>query len=272
MPALFKTEKLPGEAAGPHPRRGLLGLLDGRRAGDRLGLAPELRLGLAVTASLAALIAGDPLALGLMLAASLLYLAAQVRPRVILAAYLALAVLAGLAAGCLWLMGFVFQALRNISLDAAVNPFLRLGLSVNLLLPLALHSRLTDLSGILNRLRLPGLIKLPLLVTIRFIPTFLNDLNQIREAVGLRFRGRGGLLFWARRPLLGWRVCFTPLVVRLIRSADELAVAAELKGLSAESDFGHRPPRLRPVDQAVAVLAALTLAGAALLEILHAAA
>jgi energy-coupling factor transporter transmembrane protein EcfT len=41
--------------------------------------------------------------------------------------------------------------------------------------------------------------------------------------------------------LIFWRVFFQPLVVRLIRSADELAMAAELKGLEPNSPFDEKP-------------------------------
>jgi energy-coupling factor transport system permease protein len=118
----------------------------------------------------------------------------------------------------------------------------------------------------LARLRLPGLLRLPLIVTIRFIPTILNDLVQLREAVGIRFRGRKGFLFWLRRPVTWWRVFFQPLIVRLIRSADELAMAAELKGLEPDTDFGGIPVPFSAYDRLVALIAAMALALSALAQ------
>ena len=238
---------------------------------DRLRLAPETRLGLTLTTSVAALIVNAHGAVICLLTASLIYLLLQVRLKVILQVYFGLSLMAGIAVGCACLMGFVFPAMRTVSLDAALIPFARLGIAVNMVLPLSLHTRLSDLVNTLNRLRMPGVLKLPLLVIVRFIPTFLNDLSQLRQVVRLRFRGRGGLRFWGVHPLLWWRGFFMPLVVRLIRSADELAVAAELKGLSAETDFGRPPLSFRFADRAAMVIGVLTLLGTAFLQVTYAA-
>ncbi|MDR1921572.1 MAG: energy-coupling factor transporter transmembrane protein EcfT [Candidatus Adiutrix sp.] len=238
---------------------------------DRLGLAPEVRLGLTLLASLAALAADDLWAAATLLAASGLYLILQARLRTIALAYLFFGAMAMTALGCLWLLSFVFPALKEASPAAVIVPFSRLGVSVNMVLPLALHASLSGLVGTMNRLPIPGLVKLPMLVTIRFIPTFINDFSQLRQAVRLRFRGRAGLLFWCRRPFLWWRIFFMPLVVRLIRSADELAVAAELKGLSAETDFGRAPIILKKADRATLALGAAAVTAASILQVFHAA-
>ncbi|MDL2260224.1 energy-coupling factor transporter transmembrane protein EcfT [Deltaproteobacteria bacterium OttesenSCG-928-K17] len=238
---------------------------------DRLNLSPEVRLGLAVAASLAALIIDNIFAAGLLLAASVVYVFAQVRPRTIGLVYLFFLFMAHIALGCFWLLGFVFAAMKDASPFSVILPFTRLAISINLILPLALNASLSGLAGTMNRLKMPGLIKLPLMVTIRFIPSFLNDLQQLRQAVRLRFRGRGGFFFWLRRPVLWWRVFFLPLVVRLIRTTDELAVASELKGLSVETDFGRQALHLKAADGLAIAGAALAIAGASILQVLYAA-
>jgi energy-coupling factor transport system permease protein len=227
--------------AAPAGRRGFFTRLREGGGRGRLGLIPETRLILTFSGSVLSLIFADIHPLGVLFAASALYLVLEVRPRAVLFVYLAAGIMCGLAMLFLELIIHLVPAMRSQSPSAAALPFLRLGISLNTLLPLAFHSRLSGLAGTLNRLRLPGLVKLPLLITIRFVPTFLEDIVQIREAVKLRFRGRGGIFFWAVRPLLWWRVFFMPLVVRLIRSADDLALAAELKGLTAGTDFGSAP-------------------------------
>jgi energy-coupling factor transport system permease protein len=216
------------------------GIREGAK-GSGLGLAPETRLLLTLSGSVLSLVFGSLFPLCILFIASGLYLLAEVRLKAVVSVYLIAAVMAGVALLCVWIIIQLVPPMRAQSPVTAALPFLRLGISLNTILPLALRSRLSDMVSTLNRLKMPGLLKLPLLITVRFIPTFVNDIVQIREAERLRFRGRGGLLFWIRRPLLWWRVFFMPLVVRLIRSADELALAAELKGLSASTDFGSAP-------------------------------
>ena len=79
--------------------------------------------------------------------------------------------------------------------------------------------------GHLNATRLPGVLSIPLSVAIRFIPTFVDDCKQIRDVVRLR-PGNGFLSLW--------RGVMVPLVFRTLASADDLAIAAELKGLSPD--------------------------------------
>ena len=224
-----------------------LSRLNSRREG--LPLRPEVRLGLTLAASVAALIMNNPAAMASIFIASAIYLVLQVRLKTIAIAYLFFSAMAALALSCVYLLGFVFTAMKNAPASAAILPFARLGISINMILPLALYASLSGLLATMNRIWLPGVIKLPLVITIRFIPSFLNDLMQLRQAVQLKFRGRSGLLFWLRRPLLWWRVFFLPLVIRLIRSADELAVSAELKGLSAKTDFGRTKLELKLADR-----------------------
>jgi energy-coupling factor transport system permease protein len=219
-------------------------------------------------ASISSLVLSDPQALALLLSFSALYAVAETKPKTLLIAYLFMAVMCSVALFCVWLLGFVFPIIRESSLSMAISPFLRLAVTMNAILPLALNSRLTDLAMALGRLHLPGLVRLPLMVTIRFIPTILNDMIQLREAVGIRFRGRKGFLFWLSHPFTWWRVFFQPLIVRLIRSADELAMAAELKGLEPNTEFGGSPLPFSTHDRATMLLAALAMVLSGLAQIL----
>ncbi|MDR2368118.1 MAG: energy-coupling factor transporter transmembrane protein EcfT [Deltaproteobacteria bacterium] len=244
-----------------------LSRIEGLRGASRLDLRAETRLLMTVAASVSSLAISEPQALALLLSFSALYAVIEIKPKTLLIAYLFMGVMCAVALFCVWAMGFVFPIMRNSPMSMAISPFLRLGVTMNAILPLALNSRLTDLATALGRLRLPGIVRLPLMVTIRFIPTILNDLVQLREAVGIRFRGRKGFLFWLRRPLTWWRVFFQPLIVRLIRSADELAMAAELKGLEPGTDFGRAPRPFSARDRATMLLAALAVALSGLTQI-----
>jgi energy-coupling factor transport system permease protein len=195
----------------------------------------------------------------------MLYAALELGPRALLAAWLVLAVMTVSAGAWLLAMAQFFEALRDAPPERAAAPFLRLAIMANAIAPLALNSGTAELMAALGRPKLPGLVKLPLMVAIRFVPTILSDLAQLREAAVIRLRGRKGLLFWARRPLLGWRVLMRPLLTRLIRSADDLAVAAELKGLRPDTPFSGERAAFGRADKralAAAVLAAALAAAA----------
>jgi energy-coupling factor transporter transmembrane protein EcfT len=49
------------------------------------------------------------------------------------------------------------------------------------------------------------------------------------------------------------------MIVRLIRSADELAMAAELKGLEPDTDFGGQPMPFSAHDRLTMLTAALAI-------------
>jgi energy-coupling factor transport system permease protein len=235
-----------------------------------LNLSPATRLALTLAASLSSLALSDVTALIALAAASTFYLFLEARPKTMIVVYSLFALMASVAMFSLRLLGHVFEAMSDRPLSAALSPFLRLLVSLNAILPLALNATMSDLFNVLHRLRLPGVIKLPLLIAIRFIPSFVNDLRLLREAARVRFRGRGGPRFWPRRPRLWWRAFLFPLVVRLIRSADELAMAAELKGLSTETDFGRRSLGFGRADRLALLLAAVAISTAALVGSLHA--
>jgi energy-coupling factor transport system permease protein len=201
-----------------------------------------------------------------MVIASMVYAALDTPVTALLKAWLAVALLAACSALWLPVMGLAFQAIRDAPSSMAVNPFLRLGAMVNVVIPLAMNSGVSELLAALGRPWIPPLLKLPLMVAIRFVPTIINDLRQLKEAVLIRFQGRCGPIFWFSHPLIWWRVLIAPLIVRLIRSADDLAVAAELKGLRSDIDLGEPQRGLNHSDKAALIAAALTIIAAGALE------
>ncbi|MDR1657176.1 MAG: energy-coupling factor transporter transmembrane protein EcfT [Deltaproteobacteria bacterium] len=239
-------------------------------ATGRLNLAPETRLALTLMASIFSLIFSDGISLGILAAASAVYLVLEVRPKATIIVYIAFTVMATVAMISLKLLGLFMAAMKGQPLYAALFPFIRMSITLNTILPLAFNARLSDLASTMGRLKIPGLIRLPLIITVRFIPTFFNDLTQLREAVAIRFRRRGGFFFWLNNPVIAWRVFFMPLVVRLIRSADELAIAAELKGLSASTDFGDGRLMLKQADRVALSLATIGISLASIFGNLYA--
>ena len=219
-----------------------------------------------MAASASCLILSSPAALGLILAATMIYAAADLKLPSLLKGWLLIALMALSALACLRAMGLFFEAVRAAPPSMAISPFLRLAAMANVVMPLAMGSSVPSLLAALSRPWLPGLVKLPLMVALRFVPTIASDLAQLRDAVIIRFQGRRGVLFWLWRPFLFFRVFLQPLVVRLIRSADDLALAAELKGLRPGIDLGGRRAPVGRADKAALLLAAIAISQAALIE------
>ena len=112
-------------------------------------------------------------------------------------------------------------------------PFLRTTVMINTVLALALSSRVQTLLTSLKSLRLPIWLYVPSAVMIRFIPSFIKDVRQIHET--MRIRGYNlNPIFILAHPRLSVRLMAAPIIFRALRSADDLGVAAELKGVGAK--------------------------------------
>lgn len=209
---------------------------------NKLNLSAGVRIIMTVTISLLCLYLKSQAALGLVFIVSAVYLTAEVKLALIWKVYALLAVFALIALGSLWVLFQIFPMMQMSARGGGLTiaaPFLRMAVMINMVLAMGMNTSLTGLTNTLNRAYLPGFLKLPLIVLVRFVPTFFSDIRQLREAVRIRFRGQSNFWFWLRHPILWSRILFMPLVVRLIRSGDELAVASELKGLSTKTRFGE---------------------------------
>ncbi len=213
------------------------------------------KLFLCVLCSLSAIILTSPLALSPLLAASALYALSTKNIKKVLTAYTVVLLMLSVSAVFIVLLDMIWPELAQMEFRLFLTPFLRIGLMLNVVLGLALTSRIQSLLMALKSLRLPSLIYIPASVMIRFIPTFFNDAKQVLQA--LKIRGypltlRTTLL----RPLHSLRVLFAPLVFRALRSSDDLAMAAELKGIGLTGSIvPHRRQTLRPRDMMVLALA-----------------
>ena len=116
----------------------------------------------------------------------------------------------------------------------AAAPVFRLWIVANAVMVLTIGMNSNELFRTVTVLPLPYVLKLPFLIIIRFLPSFVNEARLLAEAIQLRFVGRG-ILGWLFQPVQAWRVLFLPVVVRILRTGDELAMAAELKGISPQS-------------------------------------
>jgi energy-coupling factor transport system permease protein len=155
--------------------------------------------------------------------------------------------------------------LSAVTLKMSLQPALRMLISANLNLVLVLTTSSGALARFLASLPLPNWLFIPISVAFRFIPTFLNELAAVREALLVRTR-RSLLKTALISPWLIWRGFMGPLILRALSSADELAVAVEIKGLSRENLGWKKPPVLTGRDGPALSLAAAVAAAAVWLQ------
>jgi energy-coupling factor transport system permease protein len=217
------------------------------------------RILIVLLASIAVLLLNHPASLGLLCVAGAIYLAETRRWRVQVIGYAMLCAFALLSMVCVELLGKALPMMRGRGMLALLVPFLRMTVSMQVVLALALTLELRSVVRLVHRFRLPRALCLPLLVAVRFLPGFIDDVKQVRDCLRLRGYGGGAVL----RP----RLWLLPLLFRAFHLTDDLATAAELKniGYGRPTHAGShvtRPMRfLLPVACAV-----LLLAGAIALE------
>lgn len=178
--------------------------------------------------------------LGILAMVSLVYALAHGRVKVLAVAWCGVGVMFAVAMGCVRIMLLFWPALGEMGPGAFFNPFLRVLVLVNTFFALAVTGRTQDMMTSLKSLGLPFVIYLPASVMIRFIPEFINDVKLIRES--MRIKGfNPGIQFVTLHPFLVVRLLVVPLTIRALRSADTLAVAAELKGMDADTRMTKTP-------------------------------
>ncbi|VFQ46111.1 energy-coupling factor transporter transmembrane component T family protein [Desulfoluna butyratoxydans] len=186
---------------------------------------------ISLVASMAVIFIKSPLAMGFLALASALYVLELGRYGLVAVCYMAI--------GLMWVMALGFMALIHrmaptipaSGVGAMAVPFLRTVIMINTVLALALSSRIQTVLTALKSFRLPIWIYIPAAVMIRFVPTFIRDVQQIHES--MRIRGYNlRPLFIVRHPVLSVRLLVAPILFRALRSSDDLGIAAELKGVS----------------------------------------
>ena len=231
-------------------------------------LDARTKMAIGIMASMAALWLSHPAALGLLALGSLVYALLLRRWKLLALVYAMVVCMWGVAVGMLAAMKWLWPEMAALGSDLLVGPFLRCAVVVNVTLALALSTSIQAMLSVLKTLRLPFCIYVPLAVMIRFIPTFIEDVRQIGEC--LRTRGhRFTPVSMVLRPRLTLRLLFVPLLYRSLRSADELGVAAELKGLGGASKLTPmRSGHFGRGDGLAALTALIVLAAGATLQAL----
>lgn len=208
--------------------------------------------------SLAVIFLKSPEALILLAVLGAIQLLAVRRVGVALACWGLLLAVSAIAFGFTWGIHAIWPQ-SWIKMDAPdlrqfAIPFLRTFVIFNVVLALALSTRIQAVLSALAAMRLPVWLGLPATVMIRFIPSFVQDVREIRQAMQARgwSAGPSGFLL---RPVDSVRLLFMPLVIRALRASDELGVAAELKGVRG----GFRPTRLNGANLGYRDWTALTV-------------
>ncbi len=207
-----------------------------------LTLDVRSRMFICLLASASVIFFKGQVALGFFTAVTFFYVLFSVRRRQLLGVcYLGMLAM-WLVSICFVLLFYLFVKDSPLAdFSAVLIPFLRSLVMLNAVLALALTSRVQILLSALKGLRLPVWFYIPTVVVIRFIPDFIRDVKQISETI--RIRGyKLNALFLLCHPLLSVRLLFVPMLFRALRSADELAIAAELKGIRPDVKMvSYRP-------------------------------
>jgi energy-coupling factor transport system permease protein len=219
-----------------------------RGGGFPARLDARTKMLLCLVASLTSIVLTDMAALGVLLAASAAYALSARDVKGLLVSYAAVALMLGTSALCVVGMGLLWPSMASLEPRRFIVPFMRILVSINVILGLALTSRVQSILTALKSLKLPPLVFIPASVMVRFIPTFIGDIRQIWQTLRIRGYARSPLAL-AAHPGTTLRVLFMPIVFRALRSADDLAMAAELKGVGGQGRVtAHRLGRMAARD------------------------
>jgi len=172
--------------------------------------------------------------------------------------YLLLIVTWVFSQGFTWVLALFIPTTKEQTAIQTMIPFLRMWPLLNMALTVALSMEIGNALMALKKMRLPRIIYLPVMVALRFIPGFINDIKQLRDC--LLIRGIA-LNFYAllRHPNRTLRLLVVPMMVRALRLADELAIAAELKRVGYGEGIQTEKIRFRWSDSTFFVAAMLAL-------------
>lgn len=138
--------------------------------------------------------------------------------------------------GLIGWLGFI-KLLMPLSSDKVDDPFmlfaglvLRLSIFTVIGVWFAVKTNLYEFECSLEKWGVPSHVVLPFIIAIRFIPTLLAEFSAIRDAMKQRqlFTSFSGVV---ASPTLSFKCFITPMLIRSLKMADELTVAAETRGI-----------------------------------------
>jgi energy-coupling factor transport system permease protein len=136
----------------------------------------------------------------------------------------------------------------NGSRQDALYAFYRV-LALGLAGTLSISIRPIRLVRSMNQLRIPRWISLAVLIVIRFIEIFREEIRCIRQAIRLRN------IRLTESPVLWGRAFFIPLVIRVLSISEGLAISLETRGFSTNNEgTSYEVIRFRKRDLAFSCL------------------
>ena len=109
-----------------------------------------------------------------------------------------------------------------------------------------------ELRAIFKKLNIHRNFHLPLIFMLRFFPTVKYEFREIIESLRLR-----GICSW-KKPVTAVEYLFVPMIFSASKTAEELAAAAEVRGISAEGDHSSwRLIQFKKSDWLISIITAL---------------
>lgn len=249
--------------------------LSGNSDSDPLDIRTRIMISLLVSTTAVFLNRTGPLA---MLAfVTFLYVLATRRYKIIAVSYVLIALMAVLSLAIAFLFfsglewGMTTFGVGNARMAAMFKkslvesfhtPFLRMVPALNVLLAISLNFQVQRFVSAMKSIRLPRIIFVPLTMFCRFIPEFILNIRQLRDAVRMRGFSVSFASFFAH-PVLTLRLTLIPLAVRTLRMADNLAMVAEMKRVGyTRAPTLFKPLQFRQRDAAVLALAVVVVTAA----------
>lgn len=121
-----------------------------------------------------------------------------------------------------------------------------------------------DIVQMFDRAGLPYRYAMLINLALRFFPVLQHEMRRIQDAQ----QARGLDLEGAWKRVLGLRKVLLPMLLRVLRRTEDIAVSMELRGYGYDHDRTYvRRIRLRPVDSAALVVLTALLAGVVVVEL-----
>ncbi|PID27894.1 MAG: cobalt transporter [Candidatus Cloacimonadota bacterium] len=180
--------------------------------------------------SIAILIMNQILPLSIVCFATLLAVLFTRQFKAITITYILIAIMFLISIGSMKVLGLFIPQFANLKLYEMATPFLRVVVMMNIFLIIALTSKVKNIYETLKTMRLPIVVYLPLIVMIRFTPSFLNEIKQLNECLKLRGYSLNPISV-TFHPFRSFRMVIIPMVIRSLKISDELAIASEFKGV-----------------------------------------
>lgn len=118
-----------------------------------------------------------------------------------------------------------------------------------------------EIMAVMKKMRVPRNISLPIIFMMRFFPVIKSEFRDIIDSLKLR-----NMYSW-KKPLLTMEYLFVPMMFSASKTAEELAAAAEVRGISASGKHtSRREIKFKTIDFIVILISIISVVGLIYLE------